>query len=56
MVGGSGDDVAWLAATSAPRLAHMGAGGGKQTKSDGPTFGNGWLPNIEIINNQYRNF
>jgi hypothetical protein len=31
-------------------------GGGKQTKSDGPMFGNGWLPNIEIINNHYLNF
>jgi len=27
-------------------------GGGKHTKVIGPMFGNGLLPNIEIINNQ----
>ena len=62
---GGGDDVAESAATSTPRLAHMGAherrqrggvvvgGGGKQTRSDGAMFGNRWLPNIEIISNQF---
>jgi hypothetical protein len=27
-------------------------GGGKNKRSDGTMFGNGWLPNIGIINNQ----
>jgi hypothetical protein len=31
-------------------------GGGRWNRCDGPIFGNGWLPNIEIINNQYLNF
>jgi len=31
-------------------------GGGRWNRCDGPMFGNGWLPNIEIINNQYLNF
>ena len=32
------------------------AGGGNWNRCDGPMFGNRWLPNIEIINNQYFKF
>jgi len=31
----------------------MCCGGGERQSSDGAMFGNGWLPNIEIINNQF---
>jgi len=35
----------------------MWGGGGKNKRSDGPAmFGNGWLPNIAIIINQYFNY
>ena len=30
----------------------MCGGGGERQSSDGAMFGNGWLPNIEIISNQ----
>ena len=30
----------------------MCGGGGERQSSDGAMFGNGWLPNIAIINNQ----
>jgi hypothetical protein len=30
-------------------------GDGRWNRCDGPMFGNGWLPNIEIINNHYLN-
>ena len=30
-----------------------GGGGGKNRRSDEAMFGNGWLPNIAIIINQY---
>jgi hypothetical protein len=31
-------------------------GGDERQSSDGAMFGNGWLPNIKIINNHYFNF
>ena len=31
----------------------MLVGGGEKQSSDGAMFGNGWLPNIEIISNQF---
>ena len=34
----------------------LGGGGGENRRSDGAMFGNGWLPNIAIIINQYFNY
>jgi hypothetical protein len=69
-VGGSGDvavgvdenALAWpmwaLARENGGSSGGVGMldGGGGWKRYDGPMFGNGWLPNIEIINNQYLNF
>ena len=34
----------------------VGDGGGEWKECDGTMFGNGWLPNIAIINNQHLNY
>jgi hypothetical protein len=65
---GSGGDVAvgvdenahawpmWALARENGGGAGMLDGGGGWKRYDGPMFGNRWLPNIEIINNQYLKF
>ena len=61
-VGVDENALAWPIWTFARGMAGMATiagwwdGGGRWNRCDGPMFGNGWLPNIEIINNQYLNF
>jgi hypothetical protein len=42
--------------TAEAAVGNASGGGGKNRRSDGAMFGNGWLPNIAIIINQYFNY